>query len=178
MAYEDALDRIDRGIGTLRVEFERFFSGAVRIPPEDLRQKIQQELRVLRNTNITSAAESFRLGTLEARFNTYSELLNRRLREREEGRPVVAHEPAAPAYDAANGITLGSAPEPAAIEALFVGMYRNSGNTRVDLASFGSYLAQQIAGIRQKTGCGAVQFRVAIEDGKPRLKAKPIAESS
>ncbi len=178
MANEDALDRIDRGINALRVEYERYFSGAIRFPPEDLRTKLQQEFRLLRNTNITSAADNFRLGTLEARFNTYNELLNRRLREREEGRPAVAHEPPPPRFDATTGITLGATPDSAAVEALFVGMYRNASGARVDLESFRSYLAQQITGIRQKTGCGAVQFRVAIEDGKPRLKAKPIADPS
>jgi hypothetical protein len=174
MGYEEALDRIDRGINSMKIEFERFFAGGLRIPPEEIRQKLQQEFRTLRNANINSAAENFRLGSLEARFNSVNELLNRRLREREEGRPIVARE-VRPQYDAAAGITLGTVPDLEAVEALFAGMYRSSGNTSVDLDSFRNYLAQQISGIRAKTGCDAVQFRVAVEDGKARLKAKPIA---
>lgn len=174
MGYDENFDRIDKGIHTMRVEFERFFGGGLKTPPEEARQRVQQELRVLRNTNLTSAADSFRLGTLEARFNSLSELVNRRLREREEGRPLVPHEASKPRYDAAAGVTLGGAPELEAVEALFAGMYRASGNTQVDLESFRSYLTQQIAGIRAKTGCAAVQFRVAVEDGKPRLKARPV----
>lgn len=174
MGYEEALDRIDRGISSMKIEFERFFAGGLRTPPEELRQKLQQEFRSLRNASINSAAENFRLGTLEARYNSINELLNRRLREREEGRPVVVHE-VKPRYDAESGITLGAAPALEAVEALFSGMYRSSGNTSVDLESFRTYLTQQITGIRAKTGCDAVQFRVTVEDGKPRLKAKPIA---
>ena len=45
---------------------------------------------------------------------------------------------------------------------------------RFDLASFGSYLQRQAAAIRAKTGCAEVQFRLAAEDGKLRLKARPL----
>lgn len=175
MAHEETLERIDRNIQTMRIEFERFFAGGTKLPPEDIRLKVASDLRTLRNTNITSAAENFRLGTLEARFNTYNELFNRRLREREEGHAGVTREVAKPRFDAGSGITLGSAPQPEAVEALFAGMYRHSANANVDLDSFRRYITQQIAGIRQKTGCAEVQFRVTLEDGKPRLKAKPIA---
>jgi hypothetical protein len=174
MGYEENLDRIDRGIHSMKIEFERFFAGSVKIPPEELRQRLLQEFRALRNANINSAAENFRLGTLEARFNSVNELINRRLREREEGRPIVVRE-ARPRYDAEAGITLGPALERDAVEALFVGVYRNASGPRVDLESFQNYLTQQISGIRAKTGCDAVQFRVAVEDGKPRLKAKPVS---
>ena len=177
MANDDTLERIDRGIQTLRIEFERFFAGGTRVPPEDLRQKLALDLRNLRNSNITSAADNFRLSTLEARFNTYNELFNRRLREREEGRTaaaMAAREPEVPRFDASAGITLGTSAPLEAVEALFDSMYRNATNRKVDLDSFRNYLTQQVDGIRQKTGCEEVQFRITMEDGKPRLKAKPI----
>ncbi|MEO8503254.1 MAG: MXAN_5187 C-terminal domain-containing protein [Acidobacteriota bacterium] len=180
MANDDTLERIDRGIQTLRIEFERFFAGGTRVPPEDLRLKLALDLRNLRNSNITSAADNFRLSTLEARFNTYNELFNRRLREREEGRTaaaMAAHEsahPETPRFDASAGITLGTSAPMEAVEALFDSMYRNATNRKVDLDSFRNYLTQQVDGIRQKTGCEEVQFRITMEDGKPRLKAKPI----
>ena len=50
--------------------------------------------------------------------------------------------------------------------------------TRFDLDSFGRYLQQQVASIQQKTGCAEVQFRVAVEDGKVKLKAKPLTATS
>ena len=43
-------------------------------------------------------------------------------------------------------------------------------------AAFRGYLAQQIESIRLKTGCDAVQFRIATEDGKLKLKAKPVSQ--
>jgi len=32
-----------------------------------------------------------------------------------------------------------------------------------------------VTAIREKTGCAAVQFRLATEDGKVKLKARPVA---
>jgi len=49
---------------------------------------------------------------------------------------------------------------------------------RFDLASFGSYLQRQSAAIRAKTGCAEVQFRLAAEDGKLKLKARPLAPTT
>jgi len=162
MGYEENLDRIDRGIHSMKIEFERFFAGSVKVPPEELRQRLLQEFRVLRNASINSAAENFRLGTLEARFNSVNELINRRLREREEGRPIFVREVVRPRYDPEAGITLGATFEREAVESLFVGVYRNASGPRADLESFQNYLTQQISGIRAKTGCDAVQFRVAV----------------
>ena len=46
-----------------------------------------------------------------------------------------------------------------------------------DLGSFRAYLGKQVDAIRQKTGCSDVQFRLALEDGKLKLKARPLAAS-
>jgi hypothetical protein len=32
-----------------------------------------------------------------------------------------------------------------------------------------------VAALREKTGCREVQFRLATEDGKVKLKARPVA---
>lgn len=178
MGFEQTIDKLERDIQDLRIKWERFFAGDLKVPPDDFKAQVLKDIRALRNANLTAAADNFRLGSLEARFNTYSELYGRRLREREEGPAAVQHLPVRerhPEHDAAAGITLGEKPEPAAVEALFTGLYHAAGQSpKFDLASFGDYIQSQIASIRLKTGCAEVQFRVAIEEGKPRLKAKPV----
>lgn len=171
------LDLLAEEIRQLRVEFERFFNGALPLPPEELRARIQARLRGLRNTTFRAAADNFRLADLEARFNSWNELFNRRLRDLEEGRRPPHHaealEPAP--YDAVRGVVVGERPEPAAVEALYAGLAAGPGEgPRFDLDSFAAYVARQAAAIRAKTGCAAVQFRVAIEDGRPKLKARPV----
>jgi hypothetical protein len=181
-ALGETFDQLSRDIRQLQIDSERFFNGGLPVPPEELRNRIQTQIRNLRNLKITSALDSFRLGDLEARFNSYNELFNRRLREREEGRRPglvpVAH-PERRRYDAREGITLGASFDSEAVEALYQGLASRPGDgPKFDLDSFEKYLARQIAALREKTGCDQVQFRLAEEDGKLKLKARPVPRTS
>ena len=173
----DALDQLDRDIQKLRVDFERFFNGALPFPPEELRGRVQAQLRNLRGMTMLTAVDNFRLGDFEARFNSYNELFNRRLRDTEEGRQLVrgAPSPAPRRYDPQAGILVGDGVDPEAVEALYQGLAASPGGPRFDLDSFQTYLTRQVAAIREKTGCTQVQFRLATEDGKVKLKARPVA---
>jgi len=175
------LDLLAEGIEKFKIEFERFLSGTAVIPPDDHRAKLLRDLRELRNAHLRTAVDQFRLATLEARFNSYSELYYRRLRDREEGRSVrparVAMEPER-SLDAAAGVIVTDRLEPDAVAALYQNLTRQGRGARgapaMELATFRGYLSQQIETIRLKTGCEAVQFRIATENGKLKLKAKPV----
>lgn len=181
IGVSEAIDRLGRDVQQLRVDFERFFNGALPFPPEELRNRVQVQLRQLRNANLSTAVESFRLGDLEARFNSYNELFNRRLRDREEGRhPQAAHQAPPPTrrHDPEKGILVGDRVDPEAAEALYCRLASAPGDSpKFDLDSFQTYLVKQAAAIRAKTGCSEVQFRLAVEDGKTKLKARPVQGS-
>jgi hypothetical protein len=173
----DALDHLGRDIQQLRVDFERFFAGDLPVPPDDLRTRIQTRIRGLRNNLSLTAVESFRLGDLEARLNAYKELFNRRLRDREEGRSRQAPRAAPPPasrFDPEAGVVVGRRPDEAAVSALYQGLVSAPGGQSVDLETFKTYLSRQAAAIREKTGCEEVQFRLTTEDGKVKLKARPL----
>jgi hypothetical protein len=177
-ALGETLDQLARDIRQLQIDFERFFNGGLPLPPEDQRTRVQAQLRNLRNVNATSAVDSFRLNDLEARFNTYNELFNRRVRDIEEGRRG-PHKVFAfverQRFDPRGGIVFGSDIDPEAVEALYQGLAAGVGEgPRFDLDSFQTYLRRQTAAIREKTGCTEVQFRVAEEEGKLKLKARPV----
>jgi len=180
-SFGEALDHLNRDLQQLRIDFERFFNGSLLAPPDELRGRILAQLRNLRGVNMTSAVDSFRLGDLEARFNSYNELFNRRLRDREEGRlPGVRHAPppapVARRFDPVQGILFGDRVDPEAAEALYQGLAAAPGGAPgFDLDSFQTYLSRQVAAIRDKTGCAEVQFRLSPEDGKLKLKARPVA---
>jgi len=211
----ESIDHLAGEIRQLRVDFERFFSGALLIPPDELRRRVQARLRQLRSLNSMSAVDRFRLGDLEARHNSYDELFTRRLRDREEGRlrggpvPIAAMaamaamapttlltpppprpvsppggapgDPGDPGAPGAGSIVIGADLDPRAVAALYEQVTAagapggGAEGPRFDLASFGSYLQRQSAAIRAKTGCAEVQFRLAAEDGKLKLKARPLA---
>ncbi|MEM9554926.1 MAG: MXAN_5187 C-terminal domain-containing protein [Acidobacteriota bacterium] len=169
------LDALAREVEQFRIDAARFLAGDLHLPPEELRERIAASFRRLRGEQKLSVAENFRVNSLEARFNSQLDLYKRRLREREEGgaRRVVA-EPAAP--DPHEGVVYGRRGDPNAVEVLYKGLYlRNgAGNPSMDLERFRSYLQRQTDAIRSKTGCEDIHFRVSVEDGKTKLKARPV----
>lgn len=160
-----------------RIDIERYFNGALTIPPEELKGRLERELRELRASPVKTAADQFRLGSFEARLNSLAELYGRRLREREEGRapkPVRIVAAERPLHDAAAGIVLSSRVDSSAVEALWQGLAAAGGGARLELETFRTYIAKQVTEIRGRTGSKAVQFRVVNEEGRLKLKAKPV----
>jgi len=178
LTNSERMDRLERDLIQMRIHYERFFNGA---PGADLpsvereRTRIGHELRKLRNANLNGVEESFRLASLEARFASYSELFGRRVRKLEEGDGVAGQREAESSPDAQGGLVVGDRVEDSTVEALFRRLHREAGSRpRFDLASFRTYLERQLTTIRSKTGCDRVEFRVAEEDGKLKLKARPL----
>lgn len=178
MSLNQSIERLSDDLDAFRVEFEKFFAGGRHTPPEELREKIRAALRRLRADPMSQLADTFRIAQLEARFNSFSELYNRRIREREEGRP--AHRPPAPAPvssepDPARGVVIAGAVADAQARALYEGLARDPKSAPgYDFDSFRRYLERQAETIRAKTGCAGVRFRLALEGGRVKLKAKPI----
>jgi len=169
------LDRFETHLRRLQIEYEKFFNGALALPPEELRRSLQTELRRLRNLSQLSSVDQFRLNGVEARFNSYHELFHRRLRDHEEGRSAgAAVQRPRPAFDPRDGVDLGESLDPKAVEALYVGLAQGASAPKFDLDAFGKYLQGQVKSIREKTGCSHVRFRLQEDAGKIRLKAKPV----
>lgn len=176
MSTQAAIDRLADRIDDFRVEFEKFFAGSRATPPEDLREHIRAALRRLRSDPANQLAENFRIGQLEARFNSFSELYNRRVREHEEGRSAVRPPPPAAEPDPLRGVVVAGAVGADAARALYDALSRDpDAARRFDYDGFRRYLERQTAAIRDKTGCAGVRFRLATEGGRLKLKAKPIA---
>lgn len=176
MKFDAQITSLEQEIRLLRIEFDRFLAGAVRLPPEELRSIIRKQIRKMRNARLRSSIERFRLSTLEASFNTLCELHGRRLREVESGkivRPKVAEQ--GPALDATRGFQIGAKPNRLAVEALYDKLYGSNGRgNKADFDSFETLVTKQVAMLREKTGCNKVHLRVAREGDTLKLKAKPV----
>lgn len=170
------IDRLERLIAKLRIEYERFFSGDLDAPPEELRDQVRRRIAGLRSRRKQSLADTFRLNNLEARFQSYSELFQRRLRNR-EGRPAARRVRPGPDLDPAKGVVFGEDFDPGLVKPLYDRLYRSGGRDAVDPDAFTTYLERQHALIRRRSGCARVRFRVVDEGGKPKLKARAEKET-
>lgn len=178
-SLDERLMTLDQDIRRFQIDFERFFSGSIPIPPEQRRISITNQIKELRTERLRAVAHRFRFNTLEAKFNALLVLFNRRLREAELGRKSRrAQMEAAAELDPQTGVVIGDKPTDAAAQALFQGLYADSETgPKADFDKFQAYLAKQADKIRERTGCQEVSFRVASEKGKLKLKAKAVKGS-
>jgi len=179
VSFDSQIALIEKDVRLLRIEFDRFMAGAVRLAPEELRFRIEKRIRAMRQARIRSSVERFRLGTLEASFNTLSELQGRRLREIESSKTVRRKSVTSdPRLDSDRGFEIGEKPDRSAMEALYESLYGHRGRaSKVDFGSFEKHVTKQIARLRKETGCTKVHLRVAREGETLKLKAKPVRKN-
>ena len=91
MPLSEDLDRLDITIRQLQVKWDLFFAGAERKPPTELQAQVETLVRRWANQEIRNNGERFRYQGLTARYATFNELWQKRLRAREEGKVFGMH---------------------------------------------------------------------------------------
>jgi hypothetical protein len=194
------LEQIEKGIKLLQIEWEKFFGGVERKPPNELRARIERLIRLYAGGEIRNATERFRYQALTARYNTFNELWNKRLRAIEEGRPLglhgralalhEQHVPPPASFHTEHPEAASPAPRPGeirvespeldveAVRALFdrfLDARQEAGEKgAVKFESFQKLITQQTTRIITEKGAQAVDFRLETKDGKVSLKAKAV----
>ena len=193
MGFEEDLGEIENAIRRLGVEWDKFFGGIEKKPPNDLKAKAEALIRRHANIEIKNNTERFRYQNLTAKYNTLSELWAKRLRAREEGKafgvhglkadilppPLAAPPPRAGRGSEGNEVRVTSAlGDSAAVRTLydkFLAAREAAGEAApVKFDSFQKLIAQQASRILTEKGGQAVDFRLETKDGKVSLKAKIV----
>lgn len=197
MALADDLDRLETAIRQLQVRWDLFFSGAEKKPPVDMQAQVEQLVRRYANQEIRNNGERFRYQGLTARFTTFSELWQKRLRAREEGKVFGMHglraeklppPPPPPPREVPHERAAAAAPsefrvtdarhDAESIRALydrFVEARARAGEGGAPaFDSFRQLIAKQADRIRAEKGAQAVDFRLETKDGKVSLKARVV----
>ena len=177
-ALEEELER-------LRVRYEQYFLGIERREPAEDRKTLARKIRRLAETYIPNTAVRFRAQQLKGRLVTYENYWNRVLREIEEGtyrrhlfkvklHEQMAQERAQAQRGGGGVVDLSAADSPYAdvIEA-YQAIQRKRGERPVSAEKLARLLERQAQQLRAKFGAD-VQFRVVEENGKPKLKARPV----
>jgi hypothetical protein len=190
------LDRLETAIRQLQVKWDLFFSGAERKPPLDAQAQVEQLVRRYANQEIRNNGERFRYQGLTARFTTFNELWQKRLRAREEGKVFGMHGlraekmPPPPPPREVPGERPHAAAAPSefrvqdarrdteSIRALYDRFVeekaRTGESTPPAFESFRQLIAKQAERIRAEKGAQAVDFRLETRDGKVSLKARVV----
>ena len=198
MSLEEDLNGLDHSIRQLQIEWDKFFGGVERKPPNDLKARVESLIRRYANAEMRNNAERFRYQTLTARYNTFNELWSKKLRAREEGKPLGVHglkadilPPTPPrtgegpradsqllSQFSSSEVRVARVDDPQATRELFTRFLearQAAGETAaVKFESFQKLIASQTGRILSEKGATAVDFRLETKDGKVSLKAKPV----
>lgn len=184
-------DRLEK----LRIEYEKFFVGVEKRAPGQLRGVVERDIRrFLESSKIVKPNDRLKIDNLRSRFVSYTNMWNRTLLEIENGtyRRQVAMARARANWEKEEGISSGAGSRTTVGQAddgsfdLSEGIdsgtrkydgvfqaYKDAG-VAVSYEKLESLLEKQAGAIREKYGARDVQFSVKMEDGKPKISAKPV----
>ncbi len=178
---EADIQRLEAGLRQLKVQYDMFFSGALKREPLELRAEVERLIKRYANAPIRKYATRFHFTSLATRFSTLSELWSKTLRSVEEaGRPVPA--PAERPHAEEQLVAAchirdprGEEPSLRLLHAKFLEARKKAGAEPIPLSfeGFVEGIARNVARMKEKAGCDRVELRVIVRDRKVHLKARP-----
>lgn len=190
---ERDLAALESELKALEAEYTMYFAGRLKRPPVETEKRVAILATRLDRRRITNYATKFRFTTLQTRFAKLTQLWERALRAREEGRagpfavPAPATAPAPereplPVRSASESVHIQTFSDPAheteklqQLYAHVVDARRQTGQPSIPFDAFAALVEGQVSQM-QKKGRAEVAFRVAVKDGKVELTARGFKE--
>ena len=184
---DEELDELEHNLKRLRVEYDQYFLGILKRPPEVLQGRVQKVIVKYANQNLRKTHHKFRFNQLNSKFQIHRQQWGRTLRQIEQG-TYKGHLFRAKLHERERGITDATphpvrAPEltarPGAIDKLFdalVAARKRAGDSgpAPDRAKLSEIVKKQTAALKEKHPGAKVKFRVAIEGNKAKLVASVV----
>lgn len=194
---EQQIEGVEAELRRLETAYNLFFAGRLPRPPWEVRTQVENLLKRLDRTYIDNLALRFRLQGIQSRYIKFTELWDRGLRAREEGRPgpygermmakrlsreqLKREEADADPERIVHVVAIGS---PAADREKLGSLYqslsdarREAGQPTMPYDRFEALVEDRVKRL-QRSGAPEVAFRVTMKDGQPRLAARPLRGGS
>jgi hypothetical protein len=170
--FRELMDRMEASLAALKHEYDLFFLGRRRGEPMKERKELETRLLALSRRSVVNNADQLRFNNLQGRYWAFANLWTRTVRDLEEGRTR---------RDAGGAIARSEVerknpidPEhlDRAAEALLEAR-RSCGlaGDPSELPSLREALLARATEISASSGGKMVEFRVSVEEGKPKVKA-------
>jgi hypothetical protein len=182
---DEDLRELDRKVKQLRLDYERYFLGTRPREPMLQRSEVDKLIVVYSNTPIQNTALRFKFNSICSRYQALKRQWTETLRKIEQGTyqrhrfKADLHERARQA--AANTDEAPSAERaPGTAEPDLFSEYRDArlacgqGIQNLSPEKFEQLLEKQRAALRERYGDTEFRFRVAVEEGKAKLKASRV----
>ena len=186
--YEDDLENLENWMRRLKIEYDIFFNGNRKRPPDDLKMRVEKLVSRLSEASDMTFSQRFRYSALVTRFYVYRDLWRRTQMDR-EGNPAFARRPVprplpapeAPPSKPPEGLSVSipvSGGDPGLVRSLFetlaaLNARQSTGSPKMTLERFSDFIDARTRDLQQKYSCRSVRFSVSVEDDSIRLTAKP-----
>ena len=199
MTPDEEIDFLEDNMRRLKVEYDMYFGGGSKKPPQELEWRVQSLLKRYGDTQKLSFSQRFRFNSIAQRYAIFSELWRQKLRIKEEGyrRPEDAllsiqglrtdqeraaqqalKQPSHREQSASFVIDFSDATAaPEKVRLLFDAMLeakRDAGEASPQgrFEGFLAFIKLKTDQIRQEYGCSAVEYRIEIKEHRARLTAR------
>ena len=187
------LSELDVRLKVLRQHMEQYFLGIEKLPPTDEWEKLKKDMQAMMRRTFNNTAVKFRRNSLNQRLVTDSNYYTRTLKQIEEGtyyrdrfkadlrekqrlreeNRLKDKQAAARAKAEANKPKAGGGAIDSLHQAYMSARAKTGEGGNVSREALQSVVEKQVAAIKQRYNCKRVEFKVAIENGKAKLKAVP-----
>ncbi len=173
-ALEDILT-LEMKINKLRIDYDQYFGGLIKIPPLKLQEEMKRILRTYGTRKIHNTALNFRYKSLVGRYTTYENMWQRHMRMVNEG-TLKRGAGFSPVNGAKKKHSSSSNESPA--EKLFKDLAQARNGLKQDTSdlkvqNLQAMIEKQTAAIKAKYKCSSVEYKVVTEAGKAKVKAIP-----
>jgi hypothetical protein len=191
---ESDLADLERTLRKLEAEYEQFLTGKVRVLPLKTEDAVQKLIRVYSTRGIQNPALRFRYANIVARYNSFKNVWDRKVREMEEGR--VVGRPFRAARQVEPRAAAAASPQPdrkfmasdlrreeAKMAEIFES-YRSlraecgQGAERLRLENFTKLLSEKVERLKSSKKCDKVEIRLQRDNDKCRILVRPVRKKT
>jgi hypothetical protein len=199
LTIDEELNALDDHLRRLKVEFDVYFGGGSKKPPNDLEWKVKSMFKKYSDSSRMSFAQRFRFNSLQQRYALLNALWQQKLTIKESGyrRPqdavlgiqglrveqqheaeaALAYHPAArpnqPFTVACADVERDQDNVKALFDALAKAREQAGDQKPATLDAFKNFVRQKTEQIRREYNCQTVEYSVNLQDGQVKLTAKP-----
>lgn len=180
---DEELKNMEDVLRRLKVEYQVFFNGNRKKPPEDMKLRLEKISKQLSDRSDMTHAQRFRFNTLLTRYYTYKNLWRRTLQKQEnskedpktEAPPPSAAAKKKPADEKIRVCLSDPQTEADKVKSLYDTLLHykkvNLEEMPFSYQQFAKYIASQTQHIRINKGCSRVTFTIILEGDSVRFTA-------
>jgi hypothetical protein len=186
MGIQEDIIFLEEKISELVVRYEQYFLGMEKREPLKLCEDVERFIRRYNTSTIFNTMHKFKFNTLVGKFNSYKQYWTRTTRLIEEGK--YSRDKFKMARHLQEGGIKPPAERPAgepdrgSLETVYQNYLEarrscNLPTENISRENLFAVIEKQREQLKHKHRCADVEFRVVVENGAPKLKARPAANA-